>query len=206
MSKKPAALPHIEDATFAACLAPLAGSLVAGAGNGASGNGASGNGASGNGADGNGADGEEHAPAVGQRVPPGVAEFADQASTQPWHATGTAGAAHLQPGATASRSTRQALAAWRSLADQEFAEFCAIDQFLAKSDAELAAAVLHYPRQVRGFLARLMRIEHRRTAQQQTMTDLIARIEMALIQVETDPTRELTGKMAWGVLPYPKLR
>lgn len=172
MSKKAAALPHIEDATFAACLAPLAGSLVAGAGNNASGNGA----------DGNGADGEEHAPAVGQRVPPGVAEFADQASTQPWHATGTAGAAHLQPGATASRSTRQALAAWRSLADQEFAEFCAIDQFLAKSDAELAAAVLHYPRQVRGFLARLMRIEHRRTAQQQTMTDLIARIEMALIQ------------------------
>ena len=31
MSKKPAALPDIEDATFAACLDPLAEALVAGA-------------------------------------------------------------------------------------------------------------------------------------------------------------------------------
>ena len=98
--------------------------------------------------------------------------------------------------------TPQALAEWRSLADQEFAEFCAIELFLAKSDAELSAAVAAYPRQVLGFLERITRLEDRRALQQQAMTELLARMQMALMQVETGPGLDLSHPVtAWGTLP-----
>lgn len=191
MSKKPAALPDIEDATFAACLDPLAEALVAGAA-------------------------EDAADRVANPDwpppdPPRMARLGDPRSMpsaqgdladplEPYRLrNAVAGDGGIRPVAA---PTPQALAEWRSLADQEFAEFCAIELFLAKSDAELSAAVAAYPRQVLGFLERITRLEDRRALQQQAMTELLARMQMALMQVETGPGLDLSHPVtAWGTLP-----
>ena len=98
--------------------------------------------------------------------------------------------------------TPHALAEWRSLADEEYAEFCAIDLFLAKTDAELCAAAAAYPEQILGFLARMSRIEDRRALQQRAMTALMERIRMAMIQAEIEAGMDHAhAKAAWGSLP-----
>jgi hypothetical protein len=174
MSRKPVELPHIEDAAFAACLAPLAEAFIS----------------SGE------AETRAHARDPGTRLDPGHAphgpgDFGYQGPTLRLRTAGAVGGACTPPGAAGLSTISPALAEWRSLADQEFAEFCAIELFLAKTDAELSAAVLEYPKQMLGFLARLARIESRRALQHQAMTELMARIQMAMIQAEADLAPDL---------------
>lgn len=105
-------------------------------------------------------------------------------------------------GGTGASPTPRALAEWRSLADQDFAAFCTIELFLAKTDAELAAAVMEYPKQILGFLARIARIESCLAVQQQAMTELMARIEVAMMQTDADPRLDLAhGGAGWGRAP-----
>ena len=174
MSRKPVELPHIEDAAFAACLAPLAEAFIS----------------SGE------AETRAHTHDPGARLDPGRAStwaggFRVSRPDAPITQRRCGGRACTPPGAAGLSPISPALAEWRSLADQEFAEFCAIELFLAKTDAELSAAVLEYPRQMLGFLARIARIESRRALQHQAMTELMARIQMAMIQAEADLAPDL---------------
>ncbi|MGA3401122.1 MAG: hypothetical protein ABSC95_18050 [Acetobacteraceae bacterium] len=185
MSRKPAALPHIEDATFAACLAPLAEALMSHA------------------------DAEirshtaDRAPTEPQPVPAGSADRGYPGPVHRLRNAGAAGDAGIAPGSAGVSPTPQALAEWRLVADQEFATFCTIELFLAKSDAELSAAVLAYPRQIVGFLERIARMEHRRALQHQAMIELMTRIQMAMMEAENESGRDLRPPAtARGDVPF----
>ncbi len=189
MSKKPLAQPHIEDATFAACLAPLAVAWIANAD----------------------AEIRSHGSDWGPPDPPRIASRpADLTHRGPAHRLrndGAVGDACILPGATGVSPTPQALAEWRSLADQEFAAFCTIESFLAKTDAELADAALAYPRQIAGFLERMTRMENRRSLQHQVTIELMARLQMAMIEAEIGSGRELPRPAtARGAPSYPYRR
>jgi hypothetical protein len=55
-------------------------------------------------------------------------------------------------------------------------------RFVARSDAELAAAVAAHPREMLGFVARLSRLQQRRAAQQQAMAALLERMHQAMLR------------------------
>ena len=68
------------------------------------------------------------------------------------------------------------LAAWRSLADEDFGTFRTIDSFLARTDEELAAAAAAFPKQLGGTVARLARLRERLKAQ----ADAVAEVQILL--------------------------
>jgi len=162
MSKKIGSLPDIEDATFLACLDPLAETLAAGlpwnefAGPG------------------------EQSRAAGQ-----TAAFPPKPG--PDRTSGAAYDDPTPPLASGALSQLPSLAAWRSQADEEFAEFRAVDRFLAATDAEIAAAWQTYPRQLLGFLERISRMQQRRALQDQAMAMMMARVHATLLQAAAQP-------------------
>lgn len=149
MSRKASSLPDIEDATFLACLDPLAETLAASA-------------------------------TWDERV----------AGTTPALAAPNTGPSSPRLAATVDSIADESpallalpsLAAWRSQADEAFAEFWAIRRFVAVTDAELATAVQTYRPQIIGFLERISRMQQQRAAQDRAIAAVIARLHAAMLR------------------------
>jgi len=161
MSRKGGGLPDIEDATFLACLDPLAGTLAATAPR-------------------YGLGGAADPP----RAPVQPVPF--QARSPANRAPNAARGEMMLPQRSADTPALPSLAAWRTQADEEYAELRAVDHLLAASDAELAAAWQTYPRQILGFLERISRMRQRRAAQDQAMATILARIHTTMLQAAAE--------------------
>ena len=164
MSKKPVSLPNIEDVTFLAYLDPLAEALGPAPG---------------------------YDPGLGMEDLPWPELAPNRLPSGPgWAPSQEPPAMPIRgerPRASAACSaTPPSLAAWRSQADEEFADLRAVAVFLAKTDAELATMVQAHPRQVLGFMERISRIQQRRAAQSENLAALMTRVHGVMLRAATD--------------------
>lgn len=201
MSKRPAELPNIEDATLRACLAPraeasgakqerwtvtpfprepvrlppdrLPGDRLAG-------------------------DRLRGDRPPGHRIPedrfPGDRRVGDQQPAPGWQSvpvgfSGTLPPSHMAPPEYARGPVT--LGEWQSLAAQEFAAFGTVQQLLGRTDAELAIAARDFPQQISGTLARLETLEQRLVQRCCAVTTLIERLHMAATKGTTDAGPDL---------------
>jgi hypothetical protein len=158
VNRKPPELPNIEDATLRACLAPLMDAMNAG--------------------------GE---PAVQASAPIAVARAARPQVVAPGSNDNPLPAADKT--APLDRDPTfgpNALAEWRAQADDDFAAFRMVEVFLSMTDADLAAAVEEFPRQIAGTVARIGRIKRRLASQYDRVTAAIALLDRAQLMGSAD--------------------
>jgi len=158
MSRKAAELPDIEDTAFAACLAPLSDGLPR--------------------LPETSSDDFCRATLTQDLAPPSAGERC-------FSVPGTRPEAPPPLNLEDTEAIPLNLAEWRSVADQEYAEFRVIQSFLAKTDAELMAAAQAYPRQILGLLARVSRLQLRRAAQHETAALLVGRLHAAMLKADS---------------------
>jgi hypothetical protein len=160
VSKKPAELPNIEDATLRACLAPLVDAIHSNVahpvlettiGGGAQG-------------------GRE----------PGQSGGRAGSNDNPVPSNGSALGRYPE-----HTEERTSFADWRSVVKEDLGVSRTIECFLAMTEAELDQAVATFPRQIRGTVARISQLKRRLAAQYDAVTTVLALLERA--QARTAP-------------------